>query len=292
MPKRPPPAAAPRNRFLARLPEAEYRRLLPLLGAGRLELDQVLYEARGAIDYAYFPAGAVLSALTVMQDGNAIEVATVGNEGLVGHYGFGGKTSPHRVVVQVGDGGLRIALAGLAGGGPREDGPLKDLLAAYHVAFMAQVSQSVACNGLHRLEQRCCRWLLMSRDRVGSDDLRLTHEYLAMMLGARRASVTEALGRSRRRAWSARTGAGSPSSTGRGWRPARASATPSCGTSTTGCSAPRREGPPDPSGARAGDVATIDRADVGRGGRRLPSAPPHGRCLHRPDAILVVDIQY
>ena len=73
---------------------------------------------------------------------------------------------------------------------------------------MAQVSQSVACNGLHRLEQRCCRWLLMSRDRVGSDDLRLTHEYLARCWGAG-ASVTEALRRSRRRAWSAPTGAGS-----------------------------------------------------------------------------------
>jgi Crp-like helix-turn-helix domain len=127
-----------------------------------------------------------------MRDGNAIEVATIGREGLVGHYGFGGKTSPHRVVVQVGDGGHRIASRVLQEEALK-DGPLKDLLAGYHVAFMAQVSQSVACNGLHRLEQRCCRWLLMTRDRVGSDDLRLTHEFLAMMLGARRASITEAL---------------------------------------------------------------------------------------------------
>ena len=73
------------------------------------------------------------------------------------------------------------------------DGPLRDMLAAYQVAFMAQVSQSVACNGLHRLEQRYCRWLLMSRDRVGSDDIRLTHDYLAIMLGSRWASVTDAL---------------------------------------------------------------------------------------------------
>src|SRR4051812_39467423 len=192
MPKRPPSAATPRNRFLARLPEAEYRRLLPHLEPVELEPDQVLYEARGAIDYAYFPAGAVLSALVVMLDGNLIEVATVGNEGLVGHYGFGAKTSPHRVVVQIGDGGHRIASRALQGHATG-DGPLRDLLAAYHVAFMAQVSHSVACNGLHRLEQRCCRWLLMSRDRVGSDDIRLTHEFLAMMLGARRASVTEVL---------------------------------------------------------------------------------------------------
>ena len=188
----PTPAAAPRNRFLARLPEAEYRRLLPHLQPVELKVKQVLYEPRGAIDYAYFPGGAVLSALTVMRDGNAIEVATVGNEGLVGHYGFGGRTSPHRVVVQVGDGGYRITSRSLQEESAKE-GPLKELLAAYQIAFMGQVSQSVACNGLHRLEQRCCRWLLMSRDRVGSDDLKLTHGYLAAMLGARRASVTDAL---------------------------------------------------------------------------------------------------
>src|SRR3954469_5506451 len=94
MPKRPPPAAAPRNRFLARLPEAEFRRLLPLLQPVKLALDQVLYEPRGAIDYAYFPGGAVLSALTVMRDGNAIEVATVGNEGLVGHYASAARPRP------------------------------------------------------------------------------------------------------------------------------------------------------------------------------------------------------
>jgi CRP-like cAMP-binding protein len=156
------------------------------------ELGQVLYEADGPIEYAYFPTGSVMSALTVMQDGNAIEVATIGSEGLVGHYGLGGKTSPHRVIVQIEDGALRMASRALQEECAR-DGPLRDLMSAYHIAFMAQVSQSVACNGLHRLEQRCCRWLLMSRDRVGSDDLRLTHEYLAIMLGARRASVTDAL---------------------------------------------------------------------------------------------------
>jgi CRP-like cAMP-binding protein len=192
MPKRPPPAAQPRNRFLARLPDAEYRRLLLLLEPVELGLGQVLYEARGPIEHAYFPTDAVLSALTVMRDGDAIEVATVGHEGLVGHYGFGGKTSPHKVVAQVPGGAVRIPSRALHEAAVA-DGPIKDLLTAYHVAFMAQVSQSVACNGLHRLEQRCCRWLLMSRDRVGSDEIKLTHEYLAMMLGARRASVTDAL---------------------------------------------------------------------------------------------------
>jgi CRP-like cAMP-binding protein len=192
MPKRPPPAAAPRNRFLARLPAAVYRRLLPLLQPVTLADKQILFQPRGPIDYAYFPSNGVLSALTIMRDGNAIEVATIGNEGLVGPYGFNGRTSPHRVIVQVGDGGHRLAARALQEEAAR-DGPLKELLSGDHVAFMFQVSQSVACNGLHRLEQRCCRWLLMTRDRVGSDELRLTHEYLAIMLGARRASVTEAL---------------------------------------------------------------------------------------------------
>ena len=192
MATRRPAAAGPRNRFLARLPEADYRRLASLMQPVSLASGQVLYEARGPIEYAYFPTGAVLSALTVMRDGNAIEVATVGNEGLVGHYGFGGTTSPHRVLVQVEDGGLRIAARALQEEGLK-GGRLGALLTAYHVAFLSQVSQSVACNGLHRLVQRCCRWLLMTRDRVGGDELRLTHEYLALMLGARRASVTDAL---------------------------------------------------------------------------------------------------
>lgn len=193
--RRPFPAVL-RNRFLARLPEADYQSLLPLLQPVPLSYGQVLYEPGGPIEYAYFPTGAVLSALTVMQDGNAIEVATIGNEGMVGHYGLNGKTSPHRMIVQIEDGGLRIPARALQKEGAKE-GPLKELLAAYNIAFMMQVSQSVACNGLHPLVQRCCRWLLMSRDRVGSDDLRLTHEYLAINAGGatrerdRRATASE-----------------------------------------------------------------------------------------------------
>jgi CRP-like cAMP-binding protein len=192
MPSQTPQDSRPRNRFLARLPEAEHRLLLPFLEDVRLAAGRVIYELRGPIDYAYFPAGAVLSALTVMQDGNAIEVATVGMEGLVGHYGFGGEVSPHKVVVQIGGGCGRVRSRDLEDMAARA-APLRALLSAYHVAFMSQVSQSVACNGLHNLQQRCSRWLLMSRDRVGSDELRLTHEYLSLMLGSRRASVTEAL---------------------------------------------------------------------------------------------------
>jgi CRP-like cAMP-binding protein len=184
--------AGPRNRFLAYLPEATYRRLEPVLELVSLTSGQILYEARAPIEYAYFPMGAVLSALTVMEDGNAIEVATIGNEGMVGHYGFGGMRSPHRMIVQVENGGLRIQTRVLEREAASDD-RLRELWTEYHVAFVSQVSQSVACNGLHRLAQRCCRWLLMTRDRVGADELRLTHEYLALMLGARRASVTDIL---------------------------------------------------------------------------------------------------
>jgi CRP-like cAMP-binding protein len=193
MPSVRPLPAVPGNRLLAVLPEAEYHRLLPLLKPVKLAFKQVLYEYRGPIDYVYFPTGAVLSALTIMADGSAIEVATVGNEGLIGHStSVGGHTSPTRVIVQIGNGGLRVEAKAF-----REEvarpGPLQDLLTDYLSAFLSQVSQSVACNGLHRLEQRCCRWLLMTLDRVSSNDMQLTHEFLAIMLGARRASVTETL---------------------------------------------------------------------------------------------------
>ena len=181
------------NRFLAHLPESARRDLGPHLKPVSLGLHVILYEFRGPIDQIYFPAGAVTSSLTTMSNGDAIEVATVGNEGVVGHTAaLGGKVSPNKVIVQIPDGSLRIetrTFKDLIAKG----GPLRDRLEAYDDAYRIQVSQSVACNGLHRLEQRCCRWLLMTRDRVRSDDLKLSHEYLAIMLGARRASISEAI---------------------------------------------------------------------------------------------------
>ena len=206
----------------------------PSCSPSTLAVEQVLYEPRGPIDYAYFPTGAVLSALTVMRDGNAIEVATVGNEGLVGHYGFGGKTSPHRVIVQVGDGGLPHRVAGLAGGG-REgrpaQGPAGGLPHRVH-------GPGVAVGGVQRPAPAGAAVLPVAADdpRPGglgrpAADARVPGDHAG---GAGGRASRRPSGRSRRRAWSGRTGAASPSSTGRGWRPGRASATPSCGTSTTG----------------------------------------------------------
>jgi CRP-like cAMP-binding protein len=193
MPNTRPPPALPDNQLLARLPQGEYQRLTPHLQAVSLAPKQLLYKARSPIDYVYFPTSGVVSAMTIMEDGAAIEVATIGNEGMTGLTAFiGGETSPNEVMVQVPGDGLRMR-ADVLKEETRQDGPLRRLLVLYNTAFSTQVSYSVACNGLHKVEQRCCRWLLMTADRVGSDRLPLTHEFLAIMLGVRRSSLTEVL---------------------------------------------------------------------------------------------------
>jgi CRP-like cAMP-binding protein len=190
MAKARPSSASRANCLLARLPAAEYDRLRPHLRPTPLKQDEVLHEARAPVEHVYLPTRGVLSALTVLESGAAIEVGTVGNEGLVASTAFlGATTSPHKVVVQVEGDGLRVDAKVLADQA-RADGPLRDLLIRYHIYFLFQVSQSVACNGLHAVGQRCCRWLLMTHDRAGSDTFGLTHEYLAIMLGVRRASVS------------------------------------------------------------------------------------------------------
>jgi CRP-like cAMP-binding protein len=193
MPKVKPPAAPPGNRLLARLSPEEQRRLLPRLQLVPLALKHVLYEARSPIDYAYFPNRGVVSALTVMEDGRAIEVATIGDEGMVGlPLLVGAKTTANRVIVQVPGDALRMAADVLRKEVGR-DGALRRLLVLYHTAFLTQVSQAVACNGLHSVHQRCCRWLLMTQDRAHSDVFPMTHEFLAEMLGVRRSTVSEVL---------------------------------------------------------------------------------------------------
>ncbi len=183
----------PANRLLALLPPADYQRLSPRLHAVPLPDKRVLYNARSPIDYVYFPSDCMISAMTRMEDGSAIEVATIGNEGMAGLTAFvGGESSPNEVMVQVGGDGLRMSADVLRDECSR-DGPLRRLLVHYNTAYATQVSYSVACNGLHKVEQRCCRWLLMTADRVGSDVLPLTHEFLGVMLGVRRSSVTDVL---------------------------------------------------------------------------------------------------
>jgi CRP-like cAMP-binding protein len=193
MPKTKLPAVPHGNRLLARLPPGEYQRLLPRLQLVPLPMKHVLYEARSPFDYAYFPNWGVVSALTVMDDGRAIEVATIGDEGMVGlPLLVGDKTTANRMIVQVPGEALRMAEDVLRDEVSR-DSPLRRLLVLYHAAYLAQVSQAVACNGLHSVHQRCCRWLLMTQDRAHSNVFPMTHEFLAEMLGVRRSTVSEVL---------------------------------------------------------------------------------------------------
>jgi CRP-like cAMP-binding protein len=164
-----------------------------------LQFEKVLIEAATPVEYAYFPTGGILSAVAIMEDGDGIEVATIGNEGMLGVPGFTDiEISPYRVIVQGAGNAHRIRTDALKRQLKLHES-FHDVLGRYQAAFLFQVSQCVACNGLHSVERRCCRWLLISHDRLGVDDLPLTHEFLALMLGVRRSSVTEIVQRLQRR---------------------------------------------------------------------------------------------
>lgn len=176
-----------------RLPAASYQRIQPLLKSVTLKVGQVLYEPRTQVEQVYFPVTCVTSAVMVMQNGAPIEVATVGNEGALGMPALAKVTvSPHRVFAQI-PGDVLRADAAAFNARAREDEVVWTTLSLYHDAFLFQISQSVACNGLHVVKPRCCRWLLMTHDRVPTDEVALTHEFLSFMLGVRRASVTVVL---------------------------------------------------------------------------------------------------
>ncbi len=188
-----PTSAQSKNRLLASLPPDEYALLVPHLKTMPLEVKQIVGRVHATIDYVFFPLSGIISAMTVMQDGRAIEVATIGNEGMAGVTGLiGGETWPYELMVQVTGDGLRMDAAVFRERTSR-DCALRRMLVDYNTAFAFQVAYAVACNGLHTVEMRCCRWLLMTRDRVGSNVVPLTHEFLAIMLGVRRASVTDVL---------------------------------------------------------------------------------------------------
>jgi CRP-like cAMP-binding protein len=181
------------NSLLARLPLSDLQTVLPHLESTTLPVSTVIYDALGKITYTYFPVTAVLSFLRILKDGTAIEVATVGKEGMTGYSVTpAGLISTNRVIAQIEGLALRMNVRNFSQL-LLSSQALRELQEKYSSAFMAQVSQSVACNGLHTIEQRCCRWLLMSRDRVGMDSIGLTHEFLSYMLGVRRASVSETL---------------------------------------------------------------------------------------------------
>lgn len=189
----------PANRLLASLPRATYRQLAPSLAPVALVFGDVLYEPGDAMRDVYFPGGAVVSLLTVVDDRSALEVGLVGHEGMVGiPLALGVGVSPVRALVQGGGGALRMSAARLRQC-LRASVPLQRGLHRYAAALMAQITQTAACNRFHRVEARLARWLLMTRDRVGAGEFHLTQEFLAHMLGVRRVGVTAAASALQRR---------------------------------------------------------------------------------------------
>lgn len=179
------------NKLLASLPRSHFDRLLPHLTTITLEQGIVLYEAGDEVDQVYFPHDGMLSLLSVLRDGKAIETATVGCEGVVGAMaGLGLYRSLVRVVVQMPLACSKIPAKHFRTAVGASD-PLRDLCIRYNEVLLSQARVTAACNALHQIEARFCRWLLQSADRAGGDTVALTQEFLAEMLGVRRTSVTE-----------------------------------------------------------------------------------------------------
>jgi CRP-like cAMP-binding protein len=185
-------ADAPANRLLGLLRPSDYARLRPHLRPVSLEYRQPLYDAGKTIGFVYFIETGVGSLVNTMVNGQAAEVGTIGNEGVVGlPLVLGDAVAPTSVYVQVPGGGLRMTAARFKQELARS-ATMRAVMLHYAHAFFNQVAQSAACNHFHPIQQRCCRWLLMTHDRMQSDEFLLTQEFLAMMLGVQRTGVTAA----------------------------------------------------------------------------------------------------
>jgi CRP-like cAMP-binding protein len=186
-----PAHVAPKNRLLSALTPADYKRLAPHMETVHLEMKHPAFEPNQPIEYAYFPLTGIASILTVMKGGKAVEVATIGNEGMVGLPLFlGVNITPSQAFTQVPGDSIRIKAEAFQKEVGRQGGFAK-MLQIYTQALLVQISQGMACNGIHSIEQRAARWLLMTHDRVAAQKFPLLQEFLGQMLGARRASVSE-----------------------------------------------------------------------------------------------------
>ncbi|NEQ29386.1 MAG: Crp/Fnr family transcriptional regulator [Microcoleus sp. SIO2G3] len=184
-------SASIKNRLLASLPQAEYERLAPHLEPVSLSLKQELYQPNVPIEFVYFPLAGVCSLLSLTSEGDLIEVATVGNDSMIGLPVFlGASQIPGIAMVQIPGDGLRMRAEDFRTH-VTPNTALYELLHRYTQALFNFISQSALCNRVHSIEQRCCRWLLLTHDRVGADEFALTHEFLSQMLGVRRAGVSE-----------------------------------------------------------------------------------------------------
>lgn len=182
------------NHLLACLPEADYQNMLPALEGLSLPLGFVLYEPGGPQQYVYFPTNCIISLLYVLENGASAEIAVTGNEGLVGISLFmGGETTPNRAVVQSAGHAYRLKGAVLKNEFER-GGALQHVLLRYTQALITQMTQTAVCNRHHSVDQQLCRWLLLSLDRLEGNELVMTQQLIADMLGVRREGVTQAAG--------------------------------------------------------------------------------------------------
>jgi CRP-like cAMP-binding protein len=178
------------NYLLAALPDGEFAHIKPKLESVSFELGDVLYESGDKMDYAYFPTTAIISMLYIMENGRTAEIGVVGNDGLIGNALFlGGDTTTSRAICQCAGAAFRMTAkdvkAEFALGGV-----FQKLMLRFTQALMTQISQTAVCNRLHSVEQQLCRWLLLAHDRLGSDELVMTHDLISNMLGVRREGVT------------------------------------------------------------------------------------------------------
>ncbi len=180
------------NQLLAALPTADLARWLPQLEWVAMPLGQVVYESGHTLGHVYFPTTAIVSLLYVMENGASAEIAVVGREGVVGIALFmGGETTPSRAVVQSAGEGWRLRASVIKDEFNRSH-PVMHLLLRYTQALITQMAQTAVCNRHHSLDQQLCRWLLLSLDRLRGNELVMTQELIANMLGVRREGVTEA----------------------------------------------------------------------------------------------------
>ena len=181
-----------RNLILGALPADEYHRLTRDLESVSLTQGQVIYDSGNPINQVYFPNNGMVSLLSMTAEGEIVEVAMVGNEGMLGMpIVWGTNAAPYQVMVQIAGSGLALRAAVLKDE-LRRHGVLHDLLLRYTHALVSQISQSAICNRFHSISQRLCRCLLIAHDRMGSDDFLLTQEFIAHMLGSRRERITQA----------------------------------------------------------------------------------------------------
>ena len=189
------PHTPTQNHLLASLPAVEYERLLPDLELVPLPLGWAVYETGGHSAHVYFPTTAIVSLLYVLENGASAEIAITGNDGLVGIALFmGGESTPSRAVVQSDGHGYRLKAA-IFKAEFKRGGHLQYLALRYTQALITQMAQTAVCNRHHSVEQQLCRWLLISLDRLMSNELVMTQELIANMLGVRREGVTEAAGK-------------------------------------------------------------------------------------------------